>query len=122
MASNAFSSKAAGIARGLVFHKRTPPHPRPHETGQRPHTAPPSIRKGGFPHAKSRALRLYGLRQNHGGRLLAARTGRRFVDTDALIEEEAGMAVEDIFNRFGEEDFRLRERQVCARLAEKEGW
>lgn len=55
------------------------------------------------------------------GRLLAARTGRRFVDTDALIEEEAGMAVEDIFNRFGEEDFRLRERQVCARLAEKEG-
>ena len=40
------------------------------------------------------------------GRLLAARTGRRFVDTDALIEEEAGMAVEDIFKRFGEEDFR----------------
>ena len=32
------------------------------------------------------------------GRLLAARTGRRFVDTDALIEEEAGMAVEDILN------------------------
>ena len=54
------------------------------------------------------------------GRLLAARTGRRFVDTDALIEEEAGMAVEDIFKRFGEEDFRLRERQACSRLAEKE--
>lgn len=55
------------------------------------------------------------------GRLLAVRTGRRFVDTDALIEEEAGMAVEDIFKRFGEDDFRLRERQVCARIAEKEG-
>ena len=55
------------------------------------------------------------------GRLLAARTGRRFADTDALIEEEAGMAVEDIFKRFGEEDFRLRERQVCARLADQEG-
>ena len=54
------------------------------------------------------------------GRLLAARTGRRFVDTDALIEEEAGMAVEDIFKRFGEEDFRLREWQACSRLAEKE--
>lgn len=26
--------------------------------------------------------------------------------------EEAGMAVEDIFKRFGEEDFRLRERQA----------
>ena len=48
------------------------------------------------------------------GRLL------RFVDADALIEEEAGMAVEDIFKRFGEEDFRLRERQACSRLAEKE--
>ncbi len=54
------------------------------------------------------------------GRLLAAKTGRRFVDTDAVVEEEAGMAVEDLFKRFGEEEFRLRERQVCARLAERE--
>ena len=38
-----------------------------------------------------------------GGRL-ARLTGRRFVDMDAFIEEEAGMRVKEIFDRMAEPD------------------
>ena len=52
------------------------------------------------------------------GRRLARLTGRRFVDMDAFIEEEAGMRVKEIFDRYGEADFRRREREACAALAD----
>lgn len=55
------------------------------------------------------------------GRLLAAQTGYRFVDMDAYIEEQAGMTVSALFDRFGEEDFRRREREACAALAAQTG-
>ena len=55
------------------------------------------------------------------GRRLAVLTGRRFVDMDSFIEEQAGMTVSEIFDRFGEEDFRRREREACAALAKTEG-
>ena len=55
------------------------------------------------------------------GRCLAALTGRRFVDMDAFIEEGAGMTVGEIFDRYGEADFRRREREACAALAAMEG-
>lgn len=55
------------------------------------------------------------------GRLLAAQTGYRFVDMDAYIEEQAGMTVSAIFDRFGEGDFRRRERDACASLAAESG-
>lgn len=55
------------------------------------------------------------------GRRLARLTGRRFVDMDAFIEEEAGMRVKEIFDRYGEADFRRRERESCAALAAAEG-
>ena len=55
------------------------------------------------------------------GRRLARLTGRRFVDMDAVIEEEAGMRVKEIFDRYGEADFRRREREACAALAAAEG-
>ncbi|NBD38907.1 MAG: shikimate kinase [Verrucomicrobia bacterium] len=45
------------------------------------------------------------------GRALARRLKMRFLDSDAAIEEEAGLAIADIFERFGEEDFRGRERR-----------
>lgn len=45
------------------------------------------------------------------GRALARRLKMRFLDSDAAIEEEAGMAIADIFARRGEEDFRMRERR-----------
>lgn len=51
------------------------------------------------------------------GKRIASRTGRRFVDMDAYIVEQAGMSVTEIFNRFGEEDFRRREQEACRELA-----
>ena len=55
------------------------------------------------------------------GRRLAVLTGRRFVDMDSFIEEQTGMTVPEIFDRFGEEDFRRRERETCRALARQTG-
>ena len=43
------------------------------------------------------------------GRALAARLGRRFVDTDEEIERASGRAIAEIFAREGEAGFRARE-------------
>ena len=40
------------------------------------------------------------------GKRIASRTGRCFVDMDAYIVEQAGLSVTEIFDRFGEADFR----------------
>ena len=50
------------------------------------------------------------------GRRLAQRLGLPFADSDAEIEAAAGLGVAEIFERFGEEEFRARERGVIARL------
>ncbi len=50
------------------------------------------------------------------GRRLAARLGRHFVDSDEEIEKAAGMTIEDMFAKHGEEDFRAGEVRVIARL------
>lgn len=55
------------------------------------------------------------------GRRLAEMTGFRFVDMDAYIEEQAGMTVPAIFERYGEAAFRQREREACAALARQNG-
>jgi shikimate kinase len=52
------------------------------------------------------------------GRRLARRLGLPFVDADAEIEAAAGMAVAEMFDRFGEAQFRDGERRVVARLVE----
>lgn len=49
------------------------------------------------------------------GPALARRLGRPFVDTDAEIERESGLAVAEIFARQGEEAFRERERETIER-------
>lgn len=46
------------------------------------------------------------------GRKIAQRTGLRFVDTDAQVEEREGATVFDIFRYEGEERFRAIEREV----------
>jgi shikimate kinase len=51
------------------------------------------------------------------GRLLAARLGFRFVDTDTAIEALAGARIADIVARHGWEYFRALERQVVTRVA-----
>jgi len=50
------------------------------------------------------------------GKLLASRLGYRFLDTDALVVEMAGMQISEIFARVGEPAFRHYERQVLERL------
>lgn len=55
------------------------------------------------------------------GKILAARTGREFLDMDEAIEKQAGMTVSAIFARFGEADFRRRERELCAALGSRDG-
>ncbi|MEX5728881.1 shikimate kinase [Rhodovulum iodosum] len=50
------------------------------------------------------------------GAALARRLGVPFLDSDAAIVEAANMSIPEIFARDGEPFFRLKERQVLARL------
>ena len=50
------------------------------------------------------------------GTRLAARLGLPFVDADTEIERAAGCSVPDIFDLYGEAEFREGERRVIARL------
>ncbi|GIX00495.1 MAG: shikimate kinase [Pirellulaceae bacterium] len=52
------------------------------------------------------------------GRALADRLGRDFVDTDDLIEQEAGKSISEIFRVEGERGFRDREEKIIARCAQ----
>ncbi len=51
---------------------------------------------------------------------LARQLGIKFVDSDKEIEAAAGHSVSEIFEKFGEEDFRKGERRVINRLIEQE--
>lgn len=55
------------------------------------------------------------------GRRLAARLGRRFVDSDEEVERAANMTIPDIFAAHGEADFRAGEARVITRLLKEEG-
>lgn len=50
------------------------------------------------------------------GRRLAKRLGLPFVDSDTEIEEAAGATTAELFERYGENDFRDGERRLVARL------
>lgn len=54
------------------------------------------------------------------GMRLAERTGRRWVDTDELIEKKYG-AISEIFRRFGEEYFRRAETETIRGLSGLDG-
>ena len=43
-----------------------------------------------------------------------------FVDSDSAIEEAAGASAGDVFDRYGEDDFRDGERRLVARLIDGE--
>lgn len=49
------------------------------------------------------------------GKLLAEQLGSEFIDTDVVIEQEAGKSISDIFIQDGEPHFRQLEKQVIAR-------
>ena len=55
------------------------------------------------------------------GRALARRLGLTFADSDAEIESRTGVDIAYIFEREGEEGFRIREREVIDALTQKAG-
>jgi len=63
---------------------------------------------------------LMGVGKSTVGRRLARRLGLPFVDSDSAIEDAAGASAAEVFDRFGEADFRDGERRLVARLVEGE--
>src|SRR5881275_2841636 len=63
---------------------------------------------------------LMGVGKSTVGRRLAKRLGLPFVDSDSAIEDAAGFTAAEIFERYGEQDFRDGERRLVARLIEGE--
>ena len=61
---------------------------------------------------------LMGAGKSTVGRRLAKRLGVPFVDSDSAIEDAAGFSAAEVFERFGEKDFRDGERRLVARLVE----
>lgn len=51
------------------------------------------------------------------GKLLAEKTGKRFVDTDDEIVERIGMSISEYFEKFGEAQFRSVESEVIKRVS-----
>ena len=55
------------------------------------------------------------------GKLLAEKTGRRFIDTDDLIPEKAGKTIPQIFAEDGEPSFRAWESEVIREVSRENG-
>ena len=55
------------------------------------------------------------------GQALADRLGRKLVDTDTLIAEQAGCSIPQIFASQGEESFRKLEHQVLCQVSKEAG-
>lgn len=63
---------------------------------------------------------LMGAGKSTVGRRLAKRLGLPFVDSDDAIEDAAGYSAAEIYERFGEADFRDGERRLVTRLIDGE--
>ena len=63
---------------------------------------------------------LMGVGKSTVGRRLAKRLGVPFVDSDSAIADAAGDSPAEIFERYGEQDFRDGERRLVARLVDGE--
>lgn len=55
------------------------------------------------------------------GKILAARYGREFTDTDLLVEEREGESISEIFARRGERYFREAEKEIIREVSAKSG-
>ena len=75
-------------------------------SGRRPDCGPKAIALTGF----------MGCGKSTLGMRLAGKGKTKFVDTDALVEAEAGMSVADIFARRGEAEFRAVEKKAVLGL------
>ena len=58
---------------------------------------------------------MMGVGKSSVGRRLALRLGRQFLDTDKMVEDEAGCTVADIFAAEGEAAFRALETAAVRR-------
>ncbi len=54
-------------------------------------------------------------------RLLAKALNMELIDTDSLIEQRYGMTVSEIFQRFGQEEFRKAENDIVLELSKSSG-
>jgi len=59
---------------------------------------------------------LMGAGKSNLGRRLATAMDMPFIDTDTEIETAAGCTIDEIFEQFGETEFRAGERRVIARV------
>ncbi len=62
---------------------------------------------------------LMGAGKSTVGRRLAKKLGLTFVDSDDEIEKAAGCSIEDIFEAYGEAEFRQGEKRVMERLLDE---
>jgi shikimate kinase len=63
---------------------------------------------------------LMGVGKSTVGRRLAKRLGLPFVDSDAAIEDASGLTAAEMFERYGEKDYRDGERRLVARLVDSQ--
>ena len=61
---------------------------------------------------------LMGAGKSTVGRRLARRLALPFIDSDNAIEDAVGLPAGEVFQRYGEEDFRDGERRLVARLVD----
>lgn len=54
------------------------------------------------------------------GRKLSELTGRTLIDTDTIVEKNAGITISEIFEKYGEEHFRKLEAEACKIAAGEE--
>ncbi|MBO4220183.1 MAG: AAA family ATPase [Clostridia bacterium] len=55
------------------------------------------------------------------GKLIAGKTGRKFIDLDVEIEKHTGMKIPEIFAKYGEEHFRNAESEVTGIISSETG-
>jgi shikimate kinase len=65
---------------------------------------------------------MMGVGKSSVGRRVALRLGRQFLDTDKLVEEEAGCSVTEIFAAEGEPAFRARENAAVRQALGSQPW